>query len=48
MMNRQKVYECFTDLGHFISELGTGETLNLIWNCDEIGKTFEHLASSIL
>ena len=40
MMNRQKEDEYFTDLGHIITELGIGETPNLIWNCDEIGKTF--------
>ena len=42
MMNREVIFKYFNDLGTLIEGLNLEEKRHLIWNCDEMGKNFEH------
>ena len=42
MMNKEVISKYFDDLGTLIEGLNLEEKKHLIWNCDEMGKNFEH------
>ncbi|MES9881787.1 MAG: helix-turn-helix domain-containing protein [Sedimenticola sp.] len=42
MMNREVLNKYFDDLGRVVEELNIKDKPKNIWNCDEMGKSFEH------
>ncbi|XP_045169801.2 uncharacterized protein LOC123532438 [Mercenaria mercenaria] len=42
MMNREVIGRYFNDLGTIIEELNLLDKPQNVWNCDEMGKSFEH------